>query len=446
MRALLTDRRSAPRWVLVDMSDPHVGEHDVLIQVTAAALNHADLLMRDGSYVPSDATWTVNSNRVGFEMAGTVCETGSAVTNVAVGDLVMAQTGGACAELVAVDEDLLLPIRGIPFPDAAALPSGLLTEYDALEQACFRRGQSVLITGASSGVASIGLQLARSLGAGTLVATTRSPGKIEALLALGADFVIDTAACSITDGLHTIDCAPFDVILDHVGGDLLSDVVASSAVAAHILQIGRLGGSHATIDLDVLAAQRITLVGTTFRSRGASELSDLIARLTAEPALTEGYGGVRPLIDSTYPMADAERAVDRLRSDAHFGKVLLTNAAALHLGRRPAPEVRRPGFRGGGLAPVLWSRLAGVHAAADQHIPVNVARRTGKSFAATHVLFASPDPDTLVDVALPPGGTTHTCSTARPGAELADRAGCRSTRPMRPAGVSVDCACSSLER
>lgn len=198
-----------------------------------------------------------------------------------------------------------------------------MTEYDALIQAGFQPGQNVLVTGASSGVGSIGLQLAKALGAGTVVVTTRSHARADMLRELGADLVIDTNDTSIADALHAAGRPLCDATLDHVGGRVLSDVIRASAPGARIIQIGRLGGGQTELDLDLLAIRRLSLIGTTFRSRGASELHQLIANLIAEPILVPSCGGVHPIIDSTNRMTDAEGAAAPRQSRARFGKVLV---------------------------------------------------------------------------------------------------------------------------
>src|SRR6202012_217896 len=132
MQAVVTrPSPTGPVWEWTDVPDPAPGPGDVVVRVTAAALNRADALMRADRYVPSDAGW-----RGGLEGGGVVVA----------GDV------GACAEFVVVDAGLRLPRRAVAPDRAAGLPSGLLTEYDALAQAGFVAGGDVLITGGSSGV------------------------------------------------------------------------------------------------------------------------------------------------------------------------------------------------------------------------------------------------------------------------------------------------------
>jgi NADPH:quinone reductase len=324
MRAIISTHSSGgPCWRVSDVDEPELGSDDVLVRVAAAALNHADGLMRSGGYVPSDASWRVPADRVGFELAGTVAAVGPAVTGFVVGDQVMAQAGGACAEAVAVDAGLLLPTRGLAPTTAAALPSGLLTEHDALAQAGFVPGDDVLITGASSGVGRIGVQLARRLGAGRIVATCRRRAAADELARLGADLVVNPHAESIAEVLAGPGGAACSIVLDHVGGELLADVMRAVPAGARIIQIGRLGGPSAQLDLELLAARRLTLRGTTFRGRDLSELQHVNARLRDEPKLISAWGGILPTIDSVFALDAAEAAAERLVTGQHVGKIVL---------------------------------------------------------------------------------------------------------------------------
>ncbi|MGW6511624.1 zinc-binding dehydrogenase [Streptomyces niveus] len=325
MRALVTDGQSS-RWKVAEVPPPDIGPHEVLVEVAAAGLNHADLLMRQGRYLPTGADWNVPADRVGFEMAGRVRAVGPRVRGIAPGQFVMAQTGGACAELVAVDHQLLLPVpESVAATDAAGLPSALLTEYDALTaRARIRPADRVLITGATSGVGLVGVQLARALGAGTVIATTRSAAKAELLRSLGADHVIDTSTTGVVEALGR---DAYDVCLDHVGGAPFAELMGAAAPLARIVQIGRLAGDRAEIDLELLAARRLRLIGTTFRGRDAAELHTLVAHLRAALPGLLGEHRVRPVIDSVVDLTTAEEAAKRLTEPGLTGKVVLRIAS-----------------------------------------------------------------------------------------------------------------------
>lgn len=323
MRALVF-HPAAGRWELSELPDPSPGPDDLLVRVEAAGLNRADLLMREGTYVPSDAGWTVAPNRVGFEFAGRVEAVGVGVRGFTPGQLVMAQAGGACAELVTLDHRLALPVPpGFSMIEAAAAPSALLTEFDALVGlAALRPGERVLVTGAASGVGLVGVRLAKAWGASVVFATTRSPGKAALLRSQGADQVIITGEESIVAGVLGQAPSGFDVALDHVGGTAFTDLLGAAAVGARVVQIGRLAGRESVIDLETLAARRLHLIGTTFRGRTADELRTLTARLA--DALETSLGGtVRPVIDAVFPLADAESAASRLAAGPS-GKIVLS--------------------------------------------------------------------------------------------------------------------------
>lgn len=306
---------------MTEVPEPSPGPLEVLVEVVAAGLNRADLLMREGAYVPTGADWTVPLDRVGFEMAGRVRAVGSHVPDVVAGDRVMAQTGGACAELVTVDHRLLLPVPDVvEWCDAAALPSALLTEFDALSViAELQEDERVLIAGATTGVGLVGVPLARALGAATVCATTRDPAKAPLLRSLGATQVVDTSTERITRTCGP----PFDVALDHLGGPVLPDILDAASPRARIVHIGRLAGRHANVDLEVLAARRLRLLGTTFRGRTAAEIHALAARLRSQlSGFLEGHG-IRPVLDSEFGLHDAEQAAARLDAPGLTGKVVL---------------------------------------------------------------------------------------------------------------------------
>jgi NADPH2:quinone reductase len=316
VRALHLDRDGT--WVVRDVADPRPGVDEVLVRVHAAGLNRADLMMREGTYTPLGAGWTVARDRVGFEYAGVVAARGAEAGDVRVGDRVMGQAGGSCAELVVADPQQLLPVPdGSSWVEAAALPSALLTAYDALTgPATLRPGERVLVIGATTSVGLVAVQTARALGAGRVVGTTRDPARASLVTDAGADDVL------VLDG-HLPGPAlveRFDVVLDLVGGSSLERCLPLAARSARIAQIGRLGGGTARIDLDLLARERISLTGTTFRGRSLDELRDL-SRLLRRSGVVEH---VRPLVGATFGLAEAEAAAAAMVAPGTRGKVVLT--------------------------------------------------------------------------------------------------------------------------
>lgn len=310
----------------VDVPSPRAGQ--MLIRVRAAGLNRADLGMLHGTYNPGGGpgAWPLRTFTAGLELAGEVAVVGPGVEGWSVGDRVMGTTLGAFAPWALVDHrHVVAAPESVSWTDAAALPVGLTTEHDALvTQAGFTAGQSVLVTGASSGVGLVGVQLAKALGTSTVIGTTTSASKVGAVLDAGADHVVDTSNDRLSDAVRAItDDAGVDVVLDHVGGDLFAELLLATRPRGTIINIGRLGGSAATIDLDTLAFRRLHLIGTTFSIRTAEQRGAVAAALSAEvlPALADGR--IRPIVDSVFAFDDAPLALARLRSNQAIGKIVL---------------------------------------------------------------------------------------------------------------------------
>ena len=313
-----------PEWERreVDVPVPRPGQ--LLVRVRAAGLNRADLHMLRGTYNPGARA--LRTFTAGLELAGEVAVVGDSVGDWSVGDRVMGTTLGAFAPFALVDHRHVVPVPdALSWTEAAALPVGLTTEHDALvTQAGFAAGQSVLVTGGSSGVGLVGVQLARALGAGSVIATTTSSAKVDAVLAAGAHRVVVTtneplgeAVLALTEGRGV------DVTLDHVGGDLFAELLTATRPLGTIVNIGRLGGSDATISLDQLAFRRLRVIGTTFSIRTAEERGQVAAALIPEVLALLSDGRIRPIVDSVFAFDDAHSAAERVRSNEAIGKVVL---------------------------------------------------------------------------------------------------------------------------
>jgi NADPH:quinone reductase len=214
--------------------------------------------------------------------------------------------------------------EGLSWTDAGGLPVADATEHDALVQAGFRPGDRVVVVGATSGVGMIGVQLARALGASAVVATTTSSAKAAALRAVGADVVIDpttddlpAAVAAATDGRGA------DVVIDHVGGDRFGDLLAAMRIQGTIVNVGRLAGPRASVDLDRLAFRRLRILGTTFSIRTAEERAEVYAAVVRDALPTIADGRVRPIVDRVVPFDRAQEAADRMRSNEAVGKIVL---------------------------------------------------------------------------------------------------------------------------
>lgn len=322
MRALVGG--VGPDWQPRDLAVPTPGPGQILIRVRAAALNRADLYMLEGSYSPNSKTSNVYT--AGLELAGEVAAVGAGVDGVAVGDRVSAAGLGAFAEYAVLDHRHAIAVpASLSWAEAAALPVGLATEHDALvTQAGFTAGQRVLIVGASSAIGLIAVQLAKAFGASLVVATTTSEAKKAALTEAGADAVVNTATENLPEAVNAATAgAGVDVVLDHVGGALFGQTFAATRIRGTIVNIGRLAGPEATIDLNQLAFRRLRVLGTTFSVRTPDELAAVCAALVPDVLPAVADGRIRPVVDRVFAFNEALKAAQYLRSNQAIGKVVL---------------------------------------------------------------------------------------------------------------------------
>jgi NADPH:quinone reductase-like Zn-dependent oxidoreductase len=305
------------------MPIPEPGPGHVLIRNRAAATNNADLPM----LAAADPTNGGHGEEgvAGFEYAGEIAAVGPDAGAWQIGDPVMGTFPSAFAEYLVADHRFVLRRpEGLAPEIACALPTGLLTEFGALTVAGFASGQSVLSTGASTGIGLIGVQIAKALGASPVIATTRSTDKRELLTGLGADVVIVTGDEDLTQAvLAATGDTGVDVVLDHVAGDTFAQCLPATAVDGHVVNIGRLAGPESTIDIDALSYRHLTVHGVSFGFSRDWETVPILEGLRAQVLPAIGRGEIRPIIDSTFDVTDFPQAAQRLRSGKTLGKIVL---------------------------------------------------------------------------------------------------------------------------
>ncbi len=302
---------------------PNPARGELLIEVVAAGVNRPDVLQRQGRYSPPPGA----SDLPGLEVAGRVVALGEGVIEWQLGDAVCALVaGGGYAGYCAAPVPQCLPIpAGLDFVAAAALPETFFTVWtNVFERGRLAAGETLLVHGGSSGIGTTAIQLARAFGA-RVFATAGSPEKCAACARLGAERAIDyrredfvAVVNELTGGRGV------DVILDMVGGSYLSRNVAALAVEGRLVQIALLEGAKAEIDFGRVMVRRLTLTGSTLRPRSV-EQKGAIARALAEkvwPLLASGQ--VRPILDRTFPLAEAAAAHALMESSRHIGKIVLT--------------------------------------------------------------------------------------------------------------------------
>ena len=339
MRAAIITRPGDPDVLTIgDRPTPTPVADQLLVRVRASALNRADLAQRRGHYpAPPGAPADVP----GLEYAGEVAAVGPEVRAFAVGDRVMGLVGGGGhAEFVVVHERTALRVpERLSWIEAGAIPEVFLTAHDALAQAGFRPGETVLVHAVASGVGLAAVQLVRAFG-GTALGTARTASKLDAAgahgmhagLALGTEVTGDATA--LREALvafthaHTAARPPetrgADVALDLVGGRYVNATLHALAPLGRAVLIGLVAGARDTVDLDRVLRARLTLRGTAMRSRPLEERIAVARRFAAEVLPRLADGTVRATVDAVFPLARIAEAHALLESNATTGKVVLT--------------------------------------------------------------------------------------------------------------------------
>lgn len=321
MRVIEIEGGSGPAEALrvAERPDPVAGAGQVVIRVRAAGVNRPDLLQRLGAYPPPPGA----SDILGLEVAGEIAQVGAGVTRWRIGDRVCALLGGGgYAEQALVDARHVLPIpEGLDFVQAAALPETVFTVFaNVFEGGALQAGETLLIHGATSGIGVMAIQMAKAAGA-TVIATSRGADKARAAAGLGADVSLDAKADDLQARIKAAGGA--DVVLDMVGKDYAALNLHSLKAGGRWVVIASLTGAKVEMDLQRIMLKRLTLTGSTLRSRSADEKARLTAAVEAAAWPWIVSGAVRPPIHAVHPLDRAADAHAALEAGAHVGKIML---------------------------------------------------------------------------------------------------------------------------
>lgn len=307
---------------LGEAPSPALGAGELRLRVFATAVNRADLLQRQGLYPPPPGASPI----LGLECAGEVAAVGEGVTGWRPGDRAMALlAGGGYAEEVVVPAPCALPIpERLSFEEAAAVPEVFLTVHlNVLQLGGLVAGGSVLVHGGGSGIGTAAIQVARASGARILV-TAGSDEKCRACLELGADAAFNyrtqdfaAEAKAATQGRGV------DVVLDSIGAPYLTKNLSCLAVGGRLVVIGLMGGAKAEINLAELLVKRVSVIGSTLRTRSVAEKGALVSDFLARLGGALGSGAIRPTLDRVLPLAHAGDAHRAMKASEHFGKIVL---------------------------------------------------------------------------------------------------------------------------
>jgi NADPH:quinone reductase len=301
---------------------PKPGHGQVLIKVAYAGVNRPDCLQRAGAYPPPPGVTPIP----GLEVAGEVVALGEGVETLHKGDALAALvSGGGYAEYCLVEAALAMPIpEGCDLLHAAALPENVLTVYDNLvTRGRMAAGESVLIHGGSSGIGSIAIQMTKAWGC-RVFTTARGAEKLAFCEMLGADGAMDYSAVDfVAETLTRTGQEGVDLILDMVGGDYIPRNLRCLKLEGRLVQIAFLTGSRVEVDFRHLMMKRLTMTGSTLRPRTLAQkqaIADAVVR-DIWPLVEDRR--IRPQIDSIFPLADAQKAHERMESSTHKGKIML---------------------------------------------------------------------------------------------------------------------------
>ncbi len=302
--------------------DPVLGAGEVLVDVVATALNRADLMQRAGNYPPPPG----ESDILGLEMAGRIAALGQGVSGWQVGERICALLpGGGYAEKVAVPADLLIPIpEKWTFEQAAAVPEVFLTAFvNLFMEAALQPDETVLIHGGASGVGTAAIQLAHRAGC-TVIATAGTDEKIAFCRKLGANLAINYRRddFSVVAPAH-FDGAGVDVILDMVGADYFERNLNLLNTCGRIVFISTLSGGEVSLKLWTLLRRRLRLIGSVLRARSVAEKIDITRAFRSRFWADMEAGVIQPVVDSIFPIQQAEDAHQRMAENKNIGKIVL---------------------------------------------------------------------------------------------------------------------------
>ena len=340
MKAVAFERFGGPDvLVFGERPDPVAGPGEALVRVRACAINHLDLWVRAG--LPG--LEPEMPHILGNEIVGEIVAVGAGVTHVAPGqktlvnptlscgvcpacangddnlcrayDVIGRKRNGGYAELVAVPAVNCLPYpENLGWEEAAAVPLVFLTAWHMLvTRAELRPGEDVLVIGAGSGVGSAAIQVARLHGA-RVIATAGGAAKLERARALGAHEVIDHSTEDIAQRARALTGKKgVEVVVEHVGGRIFEAGVAALAKNGRLVTCGATAGHQVSLDLNLLFGRHLSLLGSWMGRR--ADLLDVLRHVAT--------GALRPVVDSTRPLAEARAAHERIEARQHFGKVVL---------------------------------------------------------------------------------------------------------------------------
>ena len=309
---------------ITEVAKPSPKGTQVLIRVRACGLNRADLGMTKGhAHGSAGGAGTV----LGMEWAGEVAEIGPQARGVKAGDKVMGSGAAAFAEYALADHGRLFRSpSNMNSEEACTLPIALTTMHNAVVTiGALQPGQTVMVQGASSGVGLMAMQIAKLKGASLVIGSSTDPLRRGRLKEFGADLAVDSADPGwVEQVLQATSGEGVDLIIDQVSGKVASQNLKATRIKGRIVNVGRLGGTHADFNFDLHAARRISYIGVTFRTRTIEEIREIFdeARKDLWPAVESRK--LRLPIDRVFAFDDIGKAFEHMEANKHLGKIVVT--------------------------------------------------------------------------------------------------------------------------
>jgi putative PIG3 family NAD(P)H quinone oxidoreductase len=325
MRAVIVPDPGGPEALVVaDLPDPTPGPGEVVIDVTATAVNRADVMQRQGHYPPPPGA----SDVLGLECSGVVSAVGPDVEGWAVDDEVCALlAGGGYAEKVLVPAGQVMPLpAGVEVLTAGALPEVACTVWSNVFMiAGLQPGETLLVHGGGGGIGTFAIQLAHALGA-FVITTAGSQEKLDVCRSLGADVAVNYREQDFVEEVRTAtDGQGADVILDNMGASYLSRNLDALATEGRLVVIGLMGGTKGELDLGALLRKRAAVLATSLRGRPPADKAAICASVVEHVWPLVSDGSVRTLVHTTLPLEEVAEAHRIMEASDHIGKIVLTS-------------------------------------------------------------------------------------------------------------------------
>jgi len=320
MKAIVITRHGGPHVLkLEEREKPTVNENEVLIKVKAAGINRPDVAQRKGNYPPpADAPQDIP----GLEVAGIIEQKGTNVHQWKISDKVCALvSGGGYAEYVKVNAGQCLPVPdGFTFVEAAGLPETVYTVWhNVFQRGKLQKSERLLIHGGSSGIGVTAIQLAKYFGAEVIV-TVGTDEKGKRCMELGADKFINY---KVQDFEQELKESPVDLILDMVGGAYFQKNIEILKPDGRMVYINAMQGNIVSLNIMQMMRKRITITGSTLRNRDTAFKSALAKDIHEKVWPIFAEEKFKPVIFTTFPMEEADKAHQLMESSRHIGKIIL---------------------------------------------------------------------------------------------------------------------------